>query len=165
MTVIGRLELTLDLGDDQTLKHGFEVLKSTETTCILGRNLLKKFDTTEFDWHNQQIRLGRAWKDSQAMIEGGEPLTRARVAILENSTCSEQPTPRDIVNPNLASDEKEALLKLLRNFNNVFASNPKCPSTVRGLKHRIDTGSALPIKQRPIPVAPIIEAEIADIVE
>ena len=34
--VMGLLELTLDLGDDEVIGHTFDVLESTESTCILG---------------------------------------------------------------------------------------------------------------------------------
>ena len=52
--VVGELELTVDLGDKQVLEHKFEVLKVTGTTCILGRDLLKKLGTTEFNWQSQK---------------------------------------------------------------------------------------------------------------
>ena len=47
----------------------------------------------------------------------------------------------------------------------MFAQNPKRPQSAKAVTHRIDTGSAPPNKQRPIPVAPAVEAEIAEIVE
>ena len=49
------------------------------TACILGRNLLKKLGTTDSDWECQQVHLGTTWKNYQATIEGGEPITRASV--------------------------------------------------------------------------------------
>ena len=57
--VIGSLKLLVDLGDNQTIEHTFEVFSETEPTCILGRNFLKKFGTTEFDWSKNQVRLGK----------------------------------------------------------------------------------------------------------
>ena len=42
----------------------------------------------------------------------------------------------------------------------MFADNPKCPSIAKGVKHKIDTGDAQPIKQRIYPVAPAVEKEI-----
>ena len=47
--VIGRVTLTLDLGDEQVIQHSFEILDGAQDTCILGRDLLAKFDTTEFN--------------------------------------------------------------------------------------------------------------------
>ena len=81
--VVGSVKLTLDLGDDQVVSHTFQVLRGTATTRILGRDLLKKFQSTEFDWDTHRVRLGNVWKDSQAIIEGGEPLSRAEVACVE----------------------------------------------------------------------------------
>lgn len=104
--VVGELELTVDLGDKQVLEHKFEVLKVTGTTCILGRDLLKKLGTTEFDWQSQKVRLDNTWKNYHATIEGGEPITRASVAAIEGSENLEQMIPRDIIKPNLPSDQK-----------------------------------------------------------
>ena len=44
--VIDRLDLVLHLGDSQVLEHTFDVLRTPETTCILGRDLLMKFGAT-----------------------------------------------------------------------------------------------------------------------
>ena len=41
----------------------------------------------------------------------------------------------------------------------MFADNPKCPSIAKGVKHKIDTADAQPIKQRIYPVAPAVEEE------
>ena len=162
--IIGNIEVVLDLGDDQILEHEFNVLENIGNTCILGRDLLKKLGSTEFDWQSQQVRLGSVWKESRATIEGGEPLTRARVAVLEDIKSSAPAIPRSIINPDLPSVQKEALSGLLRDYESVFAVNPKQPQIAKGTVHRIITGSALPNKQRPIPVVPAVEAEIAKIV-
>ena len=133
VSVIGKLELILDLGDDQVLEHEFDVLKNTGCTCILGRDLLKRLGPTEFDWQSQQVRLGNVWKDSRATIEGGEPLTRARVAVLEDSKDSMSPIPRNIINQDLPFSQREALSKLLREYESVFAVNPKQPQMAKGV--------------------------------
>lgn len=75
--VAGTLNLTLDLGDGQIAEHTFEVLLGTQNTCILGRDLLSKFGNVEFNWLDNQIRIGDVWKDPQVTIQGGEPLARA----------------------------------------------------------------------------------------
>ena len=36
INVVGRLEVLLDLGDNQTVRHSFEVLSGVLNTCILG---------------------------------------------------------------------------------------------------------------------------------
>ena len=111
--VVGKLNLSVDFGDKQILEHTFEVLKNTGTMCIIGRDLLKKLGTTEFDWHSQQVRLGTTWKKSHATIESGEPITRANVAVLEDATTDlEQSTPRNTINPDLPAEKKTALSNL-----------------------------------------------------
>ena len=158
--VVGNLDLTVDLGDKQVLEHTFEVLKDTGTICILGRDLLKKLGTTEFDWQSRQVRLGTTWKSSQATIEGGERISRASIAVLD-ATDLEQKSPRNLVNPDLSAEQKTALSNLVHTFEHVFAQNPKHPRLARGVTHCIDTGSGPPCKQRPIPVAPAVEEEIS----
>ena len=163
--IMGKLDLTVHLGDKQVLEHTFEVLKNTGATCILGRDLLKKLGTTEFDWQSQQVRLGTTWKSSQVMIEGGEPITRESVAILEDAADPEETIPRNVIVPDLPPEQKAALSDLLHTFEHMFAQNPKSPRLANGVTHRIDTRSALPSKQRPIPVAPAVEDEISKIVD
>ena len=99
-------------------------------------------------------------------MEGGEPITRASVAILEYAAESEQTTPRIVINPDLPSKQKSVLSSILRTFEHVFAQNPKCPPLVYGVTHRIDTRSPpLPYKQKPIPVALAVEDKISKIVD
>ena len=126
--VVGELELSVDLGDEQVLQHTFEVLNVTGTTCILGRDLLKKLGSTEFDWQSQQVHLGTIWKNSYATIEGGEPIARASVAVLED-TEELRVAPTDIVNPNLMPHQKAAIYRLLETFECVFAQSPKRPNS------------------------------------
>ena len=106
--------MTVDLGDKQVLEHKFEVLKVTGTTCILGRDLLKKLGTTEFDWQSQKVRLDNTWKNYHATIEGGEPITRASVAAIDLGF-------RDIIKPNPRTSLSNY------DFKCVFAQNPKRP--------------------------------------
>ena len=161
--VVGEFELSVDLGDEQVLEHTFEVVNIAGTTCILGRDLLRKLGSTEFEWQTQHVRLGTTWKNSHATIEGGEPITRASVAVLED-TEELRVASRDIINPNLMPHQKAAISRLLETFECVFAQNPKRPQPAKGVTHRIDIGLASPNKQRPIPITPVVETEIAGIV-
>ena len=81
--VVGSLELTVDLGDGHILEHSFDVLADTGPTCILGRNLLEKFGRIEFNWEERRVRIGDVWKIPAWTVEGGELLSRASVATLE----------------------------------------------------------------------------------
>ena len=77
--VVGTLNLTVDLGNGQLLNHAFEVLDGALNPCILGCDLLAKFDATEFNCLNHRVRIAKIWKDSQFTIKAGEPLTRVYV--------------------------------------------------------------------------------------
>ena len=60
--LMGNITLEIDIGDDQIVRHSFGVLQDPNKTCILGRDLLRKFGSTGFDWNTQRIRLGSVWK-------------------------------------------------------------------------------------------------------
>ena len=53
-TVITKVALAVDLGNGQLLNHAFEVLDGALNPCILGCDLLAKFDATEFYRQNME---------------------------------------------------------------------------------------------------------------
>ena len=77
VTILGCAEIPVNVGKTHELRHKFLVLDSTKPTIILGRDLLRKFSSTEFDWDGHRVRLGNEWIDSEASILGGQPLARA----------------------------------------------------------------------------------------
>ena len=67
----GLVNLEVDIGRGCHLKHRFVVLDSSEQTIILGRDFLKRFKSTEFDWENSRVRLGGSWLSTEASFWGG----------------------------------------------------------------------------------------------
>ena len=138
-------------------------MDSPEPTVILGRDFLTKFRSTEFDWTNHKVRLGKHWVDSEASIIGGQALTRAELIatttsdLLCNNTCTAS---RWNINPDITHQESTRLMALLEEFDDVFAVNPKKPSVAKYAQHVIDTGNAQPIKARNVRVSPQVEKEI-----
>ena len=49
----------------------------------------------------------------------------------------------------LTKDQQYRLEKLIKEYHDIFASNPKKPALVRNAEHRIITGDALPVKRKP----------------
>ena len=158
--VVGSVNLTVDLGDGQVVSHTFQVLRDTATTRILGRDLLKKFQSTEFDWDTHRVRLGNVWKESQATIEGGEPLSRAEVACLEVCNIEDEGGAPTSTNINLDRYQRERLNALLTEYSSVFAENPKKPAITSLTRHMIITGNSQPVKQNIRRVSPDSEKEI-----
>ena len=76
INVVGRLEVLLDLGNDQTVQYSFKLLCGVQTLA-LGRDLLSKFGALEFDWLNHQVRV---CKNPHITIEAAEPLVKAYLA-------------------------------------------------------------------------------------
>ena len=61
----GFVELEVDIGSGYPMKHRFVVLDSRERTVILGRDFLRRFRSTEFDWNNHRVRLGQHWLSTE----------------------------------------------------------------------------------------------------
>jgi len=55
------------------------------------------------------------------------------------------------MSPALNPHQQKQLRKIIVNHVDVFAENPLCPPAIPGIYHRIDTGSALPIYNKPYP--------------
>ena len=126
--VIGSLNIMVDIGDEQILEHSFEILTETEPTCVLGRNFLMNFGTTEFDWAKGQVRLGEIWKTAHMRIEGGEPLSRASVAtfdILDQLSSLHYLQSHYNIQRDLSDRQRSLLIELLNRHLGVFAINPK----------------------------------------
>ena len=61
VSTLARVQLDVAIGQICSLKHMFLVLDAEEPTIILGRNFLSLFSSTEFDWANHKIRVGKNW--------------------------------------------------------------------------------------------------------
>ena len=64
------------------------------------------------------------------------------------------------VNQDLETLQQQELLKLLSEFEDMFAPNPNKPSVTHMTEHIIDTGSAQPIRANNVRVSPQVEIEI-----
>ena len=171
--LIGNITLEVDIGDNQVTCHSFGVLHDNSKTRILGRDLLKKFGSTEFDWDTHRVRLGTVWKDTRAVLEGGDALSRSAVAALEcqqdyqgrgckyaANGCSSGAQKKVSINPDLPEGAKRQLASLIDEFCDVFAENPKSPSMTQNATHRIDTGNHLPVKHKQRRASPATQAQI-----
>ena len=164
--LVGNITLEIDLGDNQVSRHSFGVLHDTTAkTRILGRDLLKKFGSTQFDWESHRVRIGSVWKDTCAVLEGGDILLRSTVAALESSTGPQRCEITTVesharglqsvaVNPDLPENLKKKFVSLLNEFSDVFTDKPKSPTVTPNASHVIDTGDGLPVKHTQRRVSP-----------
>ena len=163
--LLGNITLEVDVGDEQVVRHTFGLLQDLNQTRILGRDWLRKFGSTEFDWDTQRVRLGPIWKDTRAILEGGDVLSRSRVAIAEiesDASPGVQSPDRPIIliNPSLPDFAKRELESIVHEFSDVFASNPKSPTITPNATHVIETGGHLPVKHRQNRASPLTQAQI-----
>ena len=115
------IHLNVQIADTSVLQK-FKVVKCQGSmTIVLGRDFLFKHYSTEFDWLNGQVHLGRKWLKPKVWIRDGSFQDRVSVVNSEK-----QEVVFDI-NPNLTSQQKSKLLTLLNEYSDCFASNPKKP--------------------------------------
>ena len=51
------VDLKVNIGKSPPLKHRFMALEIAVPIIILGRDFLRQFNSTEFDWKNQRAKL------------------------------------------------------------------------------------------------------------
>jgi transposase InsO family protein len=159
MAIDGVVDLRVDVGDGQVIDHKFTVLSTEEPTVILGRQFLRSFPATEFDWNQNRLRLGDFWKASELSLSGGDSwFSRNRAARINVESCSPDAEPFD-VNPALGESQKERVLSLLDEYKDVFAVNPKKPSLTNLATHVVET-SGQPIKQKMFRMSPSVAEEV-----
>ena len=178
--IVGNTTLDIDsLGDNQLARHSFGGLQNSSRIRILGRDLLSKFGSTEFDWGNERVRLGSVWKDTLAILEGGDALARSAVAALESEIridtsqhsshahgpVEELRLPQVSIYPNLPIKAKEQLFSMLEEFHDVFAVNSKSPTITPNVTHVIDTRRLPPVKHKERRVSPMTQALIDEQVD
>ena len=157
--VCGESQVKVDLGNGLCLSHKFTVIVSDEPTVILGRDFLKRFEATLFDWRNHRVRLGPKWISTEASVKGGHSISRATTGGTLLSV-HELPIKEWNIDKRLDPMEVKSIKKLLNSYSDVFAIDPKSPSLTNIAEHQIVTGSALPVKAKGIRVSPLAEKEI-----
>ena len=146
---IGYIHLNVQIADTSVLQK-FKVVKCQGSiTIVLGRDFLFKHYSTEFDWLNGQVRLGRKWLKPKVWVRGGSFQDCVSVANSEK-----QEVVFDI-NPNLTSQQKSKLLTLLNEYSDCFASNPKKPTATTLGEDVVDTISGTrPVKAKRYRISP-----------
>ena len=89
-------------------------IPSRGNLVILGRDFLRQFNSTEFDWDNGKIRLGDSW-----------------LFFMDSHVKK--------VNPNLNKQQKDQIFGILEKYPETFALNPKAPRECSTVKHEIKT--------------------------
>ena len=80
-----------------------------------------------------------------AVIEGGEPISRAEIAYIEASQVERNGDKCGvIVNSELDTEKHKQLGDLLKEFSDVFAFDPKRPAVTNKIVHFINIGMNAP---------------------
>ena len=98
------------------------LIPDKENLVILGRDFLKQFGTTEFDWINQKVRIGADWI---FMVSDNVENDISTVI----SKC--------IIGQNLSDYQQCQVKELLQEFCQAFVTNSKAPKLCTTEVHRI----------------------------
>ena len=120
--VCGTLEVEIDAGEGQIIRHRIEVLDTSSRTAILGRDFLANFEEVCFDMQNFRVRLGESWKETATSLQGGQAILRAEVARVTEPDAYGQIFDID---PSRSPSEREDIQAMLERYSEVFAANPK----------------------------------------
>ena len=112
---------------------------------ILGRDFLKQFGETEFNWDEGKIRLGETW---------------IFLAEVEKSWH---------INPDLTAAKRDQIMELIERYPNLFASNPRAPRECLAVSHdiRSRTNQTVRCKVRRLPMkwADNINEQVTEMVD
>jgi hypothetical protein len=137
---------------------------------LLGADFLSKQKSVHFDYLNMMMKISDAVVHLSADYFGLSSYANlvylisthddAIEEIAENIFPSEGVATRETVTNlvkkyDLDHDRKELLTKFLLKNVSVFAQNPNKPGTAKVISHSIDTGEAVPVRQRPYRTADI----------
>ena len=128
--VLGYIDTEIQLGDRPPLVQRIQILDSEDPTIILGRSFMCKFKEVVFDFEHGRIKLGKNWENVDVSASGSTPISRAALAS-EILSAEEIKSSTDLINPDLTMEECSQLRKLIEEFPNLFADDPKRPSRIK----------------------------------
>ena len=143
---IGVVDLGMAIGPNN-VTHRWVVVepKQAKAIVILGRDFMRRFGRTVFEWDNQRIQLGEEWFSPTVWLRGGD--IDSRVSVMN---ASDKEFDFDI-NPDLPEHQRSQLKSLLDEFSDCFAADPKRPTLTNLGEHVIETVSgARPVKSKKI---------------
>ena len=113
------------------------------TPCRIIPNVAGVFQVTLLNVSNNPVEL-----NSRKHI--GKLVTSNKTICTIDSVGSEQSsiTTANVTHGDLSADEKTSLLSLISKYNNIFAENPKKPTLVKNVEHRIITEDAQPVSRK-----------------
>ena len=186
---IGYIHLDMQIADTSVLQR-FKVVKCQGSmTIVLGRDFLFKHYSTEFDWLNGQVRLGRnGYQGSMTIVLGRDflfkhystefdwlngqvrlgrkwlkPKVWVRGGSFQDRVAVANSEKQEVVfdYPNLTSQQKSKLLTLPNGYSDCFASNQNKPTATTLGEDVIDTISGTrPVKAKGYRISPQQEEEI-----
>ena len=113
------------------------------TRCHIIPDLDGIFNITLLNVNEHPISLGSR-KHIGNLIPSDETIPQQDFAVITEQFA------RDVrCGESLLPNEKERLFSLLDTYKDIFAANPKKPSHVTTMQHRIITDNAQPVKQKP----------------
>ena len=143
--VQGVIQIHVTVGD-QHIQTEFQVLDCDESILLLERKFMSKFGLVTFDWKGGRIRMGEKWTPI-ATVSGGTPFFCAQTAGRDTRIAIIQPPLGEFdISDNLSPEQHRQLSQLVHKNEDLFAVDPKSPSTTDMCKQAIETGDEAPIQ-------------------
>ena len=155
IAVIGSVDIPVKVHGEAAHWTRVYVLEGEEQALLLGREFLKTFGRVTFDWNNGTILLGESTIEIQEQASGGDPLARARS--VRQADKYNEAVVLETTKTDLTDAQQTEFVALLKEFEPLFSDKPGRTSLG---EHAIDTGDAVPYKERRRRLPPQWEEEI-----
>ena len=161
--VVGTAKLDVALHTDVNVSQQMFHVVSKLGVVLLGRSLLKKFDSLEISWRCMELKIDGHTIPGSKVINGGEVDSRLFVAQEKTTTTDITDRINEEIEQNdtLDSTNKERLRDLLYRFQDRFIEDPKKPPRTHLVEHVIDTTNAQPTRDKLRRLPPSWREEIA----
>ena len=157
--VVGYVNVSIKIPGERAHTEKILVLEGEEQALLLGRRFMERFGRVVFDWNEGVIEIGKARAAIHEIATGGRPLDRARSIrfVTDDSPMLIKEVMDTIGKGGIAGAERRRVNDLLEEYAAVFS---EMPGRTDRCEHAVDTGNAVPSKNRPRRLPPRWEEEI-----
>ena len=131
------------------------------TRCRVIPDLDRVFQISLLNVNNDEVTV-----NSRKFI-GNLTMVNETVSKIDSQEDENLSIPQSSVNHgnNISDDEKDQLRALISKYGGIFASNPRKPTPVRNMTHRIITNDAQPVRMKPYRIPHAWDKEVSDQVQ
>ena len=131
------------------------------TRCRVFPDLDGVFQITLLNVNNDKVTV------TSRKFVGNLTMVNETVSKIDSKEVGSSSNPQWNINHgnNISDHEKDQLRTLISKYSEIFASNPKKPTPVRNVTHRIITNDAQPVRLKPYRIPHSWDKEVSDQVQ